>query len=733
MLRRFGLKKIAAMIMIILLLILLMYVMHLQETDTGAFGYSSYSGDCSARAQELVNSMSLEEKVYQMFIVSPEQITGVGTVTAAGEATRQALEKYPVGGLLYSEKNIIDRNQIRDVISSSQSYSKTALFTVIDEDGSLTGLKSMYSYRNKGRRTARRNAAGIAENISGMGFNMDLAPCADVWSNSRNTVVGSSAYSDDYRQAAKLIAAAVEGFHKKGVICTLKHFPGAGDLTEELTTGKTFLTAEAAELEDGELRPFRAGIEAGADVIMTGHMVVRAIDRKKPASLSAKVVGGCLREQLGYGGLIMTASLSDEDGSKFGTGDRLESYCYGNGSSAEDVDCLQPGYYQQNGVYRFYVTRYGSGTVFEEVIMSAVPCCPHCHRRLPGGWLTADDYLGISVIAPAGYGKTAFMESLLRDGGKAFSGISLIDGHKLSIGAAQEITGESAFLSADLSGPGGTKTIIIGIYDTENLLSPDFRHASARQTSGRGSCDRYASGSYCSGLYGKGIMGRMDADIYLFDIRQSGIAGIGPQRTAGMTEFGSCRLMSLAEQAEFQRQNAGRVISARELLELHRRNLNAEGGSTQMPELYARIVEDRRKYDPDHLKDMQFIGVVTKIDLIEEREQNGRFAALFDRYHDYDMADIDIMTARNELARELIAKYRILQNPRDFGYIGDNGLAGNTGFGIEYGKGVSWHCVSSLGCDVLSDGTLTGEYRPIRVAEPIVKCLLRRIAENGWL
>lgn len=309
MLRGINIKKAMALILLILLVGLLVHIITGQTGDNRSF---AESGGNRAHAEEIVNSMSLEDKVYQMLIVSPEQITGVETVVAAGETTRQALQTYPVGGLIYSEKNILDKNQIRDVIRSSQSYAKTGMFTAIEEEGANAGLKLMYTYRNKGKRKAASNASQIAGYIKDMGFNLDMAPSADVWSNSRNTVVSDHAYSDDFRQAAGLISAAVRGFHSRGVICTLKHFPGAGDLTEDLATGYTYLDKTEQEITGNELKPFQAGIDAGADIVMTGHMTVNAIDKGQPASLSPKVVTNILREEMGFRGLTMTDSLSDE-------------------------------------------------------------------------------------------------------------------------------------------------------------------------------------------------------------------------------------------------------------------------------------------------------------------------------------------------------------------------------------------------------------------------------------
>ena len=126
-----------------------------------------------------------------------------------------------------------------------------------------------------------------------LGFNLDFAPVADVWTNPANTVIGDRAYSDSFAQAAELVPAAVEGFHDAGIMCTLKHFPGHGDTATDTHTGAAMVDKGVDELMAGELKPFIAGIEAGADMVMAGHITMTAIDPRASASLSSEVVTAC--------------------------------------------------------------------------------------------------------------------------------------------------------------------------------------------------------------------------------------------------------------------------------------------------------------------------------------------------------------------------------------------------------------------------------------------------------
>ncbi len=154
------------------------------------------------------------------------------------------------------------------------------------------------------------NAKTIAGYLTELGFNFDLAPVADVYSNPANTVIGSRAYSDDFEQAAVLVASAVRGFNDGGVACCLKHFPGHGDTAEDTHAGTAIADKSLSELTQQEFLPFISGIEAGADAVMTGHMTLTSIDPEHPSSLSYTVVTGLLRERLGYDGVVMTDALT---------------------------------------------------------------------------------------------------------------------------------------------------------------------------------------------------------------------------------------------------------------------------------------------------------------------------------------------------------------------------------------------------------------------------------------
>ena len=269
-----------------------------------------------------IEGMSLHEKVCQMFIVRPEVLTDGADLTVASQATADRLKEYPVGGLIYFEKNLESQYQITDVIRTTKQYAEDAgcvpLFYSVDEEGGqvarcadaigTVALDSMYYYREMGTDAAMSNARMIAGDIASLGFNLDFAPVADTWSNPSNTVIGTRAYSDDFQETAQLVEAAVKGFKAGNMSCCLKHFPGHGDTAEDSHYSSAVSYRTADELRANEYLAFESGIKAGADMVMVGHITVPDLD-ELPATLSSKIIQGELRGHLGYEGVIITDSL----------------------------------------------------------------------------------------------------------------------------------------------------------------------------------------------------------------------------------------------------------------------------------------------------------------------------------------------------------------------------------------------------------------------------------------
>ncbi|MCD8241431.1 MAG: DUF3221 domain-containing protein [Lachnospiraceae bacterium] len=286
---------------------------------------SGVSPAIEEQAAQLLSAMSLEEQIYQMFIVTPEQITGVSIATRAGSATEEALQTYPVGGLVYFADNIVTREQCSEMIANSQSYSKIGLFIAVDEEGgsvarignnSAMGTTSFPSMKTIGDTGDTQKAWNvgytIGTEIRELGFNLDFAPVADVDSNPDNPVIGDRSFGTDAARVSEMVSAAVRGFQESDVLSTLKHFPGHGDTATDSHEGYTELNKTLEELYQVEFVPFQGGIAAGADFVMVGHISVPQVTGDDmPASLSGTMID-ILKNDLDFKGLVITDSMQME-------------------------------------------------------------------------------------------------------------------------------------------------------------------------------------------------------------------------------------------------------------------------------------------------------------------------------------------------------------------------------------------------------------------------------------
>ncbi len=295
-----------------------------EENETS----SSISEDTSSEAaydaaEKYLSQMSLHQKICQLFILRLESLTSENEVTVIDAQLKQSLADHPVGGVVLFSHNIIDPAQTSKLIGDLQLASQTPMFIAVDEEGGMvarvannpamgtTHFPDMRFVGDTGDVSqAYRVGNTIGSEIKALGFNLDFAPVADVTTNPYNIVIGDRAFSDDPEIASKMVASAVKGFADAGMIATLKHFPGHGDTYEDSHSELAVTYKTLGELQSCELLPFAAGIEAGADVVMTAHVACPNIEEGMiPATMSKRLLTGILREQLGFEGIIITDAM----------------------------------------------------------------------------------------------------------------------------------------------------------------------------------------------------------------------------------------------------------------------------------------------------------------------------------------------------------------------------------------------------------------------------------------
>lgn len=177
----------------------------------------------------------------------------------------------------------------------------------------------------------RTGWAAAGGDLATIGLNVDFAPDADVLATSANTVIGSRSFGGVATDVSGQVAAAVAGLQSAGVAATMKHFPGHGDTDVDSHEALPVLSQSLAELTANDLAPFRAGIAAGAELIMSGHLNVKAIEPGVPASFSHKVLTDLLRAQLGFQGVIITDAMNMEPAQKWGPGESaVRAFLAGN-------------------------------------------------------------------------------------------------------------------------------------------------------------------------------------------------------------------------------------------------------------------------------------------------------------------------------------------------------------------------------------------------------------------
>lgn len=273
---------------------------------------------------EILAEMSLEDKVSQLFFVTPEQLTGVEVAVQAGDVTKAALDTYPVGGVILFSQNIQGEEQLRTMLSNLKAYSKYPLFTGVDEEGGSlvarvanSGVIDVPTFPNMqeiGKTNDPQNAYEVGETLgsylSDLGFNVDFAPVADVQTNPANTVIGARSFGSDPQLVGEMVAKEVEGMQSKGVSAAIKHFPGHGDTAEDSHAEMAVSYKTIEELRSTEFIPFQKGIEAGTDMVMVGHIAVPEVTGDHiPASLSEQMITEYLRNELGYDGIVITDSM----------------------------------------------------------------------------------------------------------------------------------------------------------------------------------------------------------------------------------------------------------------------------------------------------------------------------------------------------------------------------------------------------------------------------------------
>ena len=284
------------------------------STPVGGTAVPSFDPEAQLRG------MTLEQKIGQVMII------GFDGTTVSLEL-RELIEKYHVGGVILFARNVESPRQVASLTRSLQEIALASgppgLFIAIDQEGGrvarlteATGFTEFPGAMALGATgdpdLARQVAQAIAREMKAVGLNIDFAPDLDVNNNYKNPVIGIRSFSSDPAEVAKYGVQFIEGLQGEGVLAFGKHFPGHGDTGVDSHLALPVVPHDRSRLDAVEFVPFRAAIAAGAAGIMSAHVAFPAIETvipDLPATLSAQVLTGLLREEMGFQGLTVTDSL----------------------------------------------------------------------------------------------------------------------------------------------------------------------------------------------------------------------------------------------------------------------------------------------------------------------------------------------------------------------------------------------------------------------------------------
>ena len=262
----------------------------------------------------LLASLTVRQQVGQLVIPWLS-----GSYTALDDSLFQVAARWvdslEIGGLIVSVGSPLD---IATKLNALQQRSRLPLLVSADlEWGAgmrVVGATAFPHIMAVGATGEPRDAyaIGAAAAVEGraVGIHVNFAPDADVNNNPANPIINTRSFGEDPRTVSRLVAEYVRGLHEHGMLATLKHFPGHGDTQTDSHIGLPVITAGYGRLDSLELVPFRAGIAAGADVVMSAHIAFPALTGSNdPATLSAAVLTGLLRDSLRFPGLVVTDAL----------------------------------------------------------------------------------------------------------------------------------------------------------------------------------------------------------------------------------------------------------------------------------------------------------------------------------------------------------------------------------------------------------------------------------------
>jgi beta-N-acetylhexosaminidase len=267
----------------------------------------------NAQALQILNSMTLDEKVGQLIVPMAQDYSLNGDLQAM-------ITNDHIGGFYVSDDGYMSQAQVRDFTKQIQSAAHIPLILGTDFEGdqgfdvlgaSLPQQPSEPEVGATGNpHQAYLKGVNDGKALASVGINVDFGPVVDVLTNPDNPILQGRTYGSTASAVTTMASAEVDGLTSQGVAPTLKHFPGLGSSTTDPHHALPVINLSLAQMQQVDLVPYKTLIAQGkVSMIMTTHMLIPALDPKLPTSVSPKVLNGLLRTTLGYDGVVISDAL----------------------------------------------------------------------------------------------------------------------------------------------------------------------------------------------------------------------------------------------------------------------------------------------------------------------------------------------------------------------------------------------------------------------------------------
>ena len=275
-------------------------------------------------ARKTLSKLSVEEKVGQLFMIwTRAQFLNVNSTEY--KQFRDAMNKYHIGSFAMSvpyEAPFLQKTgpyEAAELLNQLQTDSKLPLLIAADFELGLSNrlngatlFPNAMAFGATGKPDYADTFGRItAQEARAIGVHWNFFPVADVNSNPDNPIINTRSFGSDPQQVGDFVAAYIRGAHSAGMLVTAKHFPGHGDTATDSHLGLAQVTGDRPRLDSVELPPFRKAIQSGVDSVMVAHLTTPALDSSpnSVATVSSPIIGGLLRHDLQFQGLVITDAL----------------------------------------------------------------------------------------------------------------------------------------------------------------------------------------------------------------------------------------------------------------------------------------------------------------------------------------------------------------------------------------------------------------------------------------